>query len=232
MMGFSASLYAQTTRPKIYLIHGQGSDTRLFSKLKLDSDFDTIQLSLPLPDRKDDMASYARKVALQIDTTNPFILIGVSLGGMVATELNDMIHPLQTIIISSAKNNLELPKRYRFMRKVPLYQLFPAGFIKISSYAAQPIVEPDRKKEKKIFKSMLHNKDKRFLKRSIPLIMKWKRTENSGKAIIHIHGTKDHTIPIKNIKNPVIITGGSHMMVLTLPEQISLQINHILQGLK
>ena len=71
------------------------------------------------------MAQYARKLIPKIDTSASFILIGVSLGGMVAAELNEILHPLQTIIISSAKNRHELPKRYKFMRVLPLYKLFP-----------------------------------------------------------------------------------------------------------
>jgi surfactin synthase thioesterase subunit len=69
------------------------------------------------------MYSYAKKLSHQIDTTQPFILIGVSLGGMLATEMTDFIQPEKTIIISSAKNKYELPHRYRFQNIVPIYYL-------------------------------------------------------------------------------------------------------------
>ena len=146
----TVTIKAQVKKTKIYLIHGQGSDARLFSKLTLNVGFDTFCLNLPLPAKGENMQSFAQQLIPKIDTTGPFILIGVSLGGMVAAELNDILHPLQTIIISSAKNNNELPKRYKFMRAFPLYKLFPAGFIKASSFIMQPLVEPDRKKEKAI----------------------------------------------------------------------------------
>ncbi len=177
------------------------------------------------------MQSFAQKLIPKIDTASPFILIGVSLGGMVAAELNELIHPLQTIIISSAKNRNELPRRYRFMRSFPLYRLFPAGFIKISSFIMQPLVEPDRRKEKAIFKSMLRKKDKRFLKRTIPIIVNWEKKTNVGMPMIHIHGKKDHTIPLKNIKADIVIDDGSHMMVLTEAQLISEKINEILENL-
>ena len=222
-------LNAAVQKTKIYLIHGQGSDTRLFSKLTLTQSFDTICLNLPLPEKSDNMESFAKKLIPKIDTTGPFILIGVSLGGMVAAELNDILNPVQTIIISSAKNSNELPRRYKFMRLIPLYKLFPAGLIKASSFFMQPLVEPDRKKEKAIFKSMLRKKDKHFLKRSIPLIINWQKKCNSGKPLIHIHGNRDHTIPIKNIKSSITINGGSHMMVLTQAKLISEKINEILE---
>jgi hypothetical protein len=50
--------------------------------------------------------------------------------------------------------------------------------------------------------------------------------------LIHIHGTKDHTIPIKNIKADVVIADGSHMMTLTQAQLISEKINEILLALK
>jgi len=101
-------LNAAIQKTKIYLIHGQGSDARIFSKLKLNQSFDTICLLLPMPEKGEHLENYAKKLIPKIDTTAPFILIGVSLGGMVAAELNDLLHPMQTIIISSAKKRDEL----------------------------------------------------------------------------------------------------------------------------
>ena len=227
----TVTIKAQVQKTKIYLIHGQGSDARLFSKLTLNAAFDTFCLNLPVPAKGTNMQSFAQQLIPKIDTSGPFILIGVSLGGMVAAELNDILHPLKTIIISSAKNNNELPKRYKFMRAFPLYKLFPAGFLKASSFIMQPLVEPDRKKEKAIFKSMLRKKDKHFLKRTIPMIVNWDKKCNNGKALIQMHGTKDHTIPIKNITESIAVTNGSHMMVLTQAELISEKINEILLSL-
>jgi hypothetical protein len=222
---------AQIAKTKVYLIHGQGSDGRIFSKLKLNPEFDTVLLQLPIPQRNDDMLHYAYQLIPKIDTSQAFIIIGVSLGGMVAAELNELVHPMQTIIISSAKNRRELPKRYKFMQVLPIYKIFPAGFIKVGSFIMQPIVEPDRRKEKVLFKNMLQQKNKLFLKRTIPLIIGWNKKDNKGKNIIHIHGTKDHTIPISNIKNAISVAQGSHMMVLTEAEKISKIINEILISL-
>ncbi|HRG59230.1 MAG TPA: alpha/beta hydrolase [Bacteroidia bacterium] len=227
LMGYFRAL-SQEHKIKVYLIHGQGSDSRLFSKLSLSNDFDTVCLNLPMPQKEDNMQSFAKKLIPLIDTTQAFVLIGVSLGGMVAAELNEVIHPKLTIIISSAKNRNELPRRYKFMQAFPIYRIFPAAFIKKSSYLMQPLVEPDRNKEKEIFKSMLQKKNKHFLKNSIPLIIKWERLENKGTAIIHIHGSSDHTIPIKHVKADIVIPKGSHMMVLTKADVISERINEII----
>jgi esterase/lipase len=127
-------------------------------------------------------------------------LLGVSLGGMICTELNEMLNPEKTIMISSAKNRKELPFRYKFQKIVPIYKLFPGQILLAGAKMLQPIVEPDRNKNKKTFKSMLGSKSPVYMKRTIGLIINWNRKTNL-KPIIHIHGTKDHTIPIRKIKS-------------------------------
>ena len=62
------------------------------------------------------------------------------------------------------------------------------------------------------------------------MIINWDRV-NCSEKIIHIHGTKDHTIPIKNVPAHNIVIGGSHMMMLTRSDQISEIINNILASM-
>ncbi len=203
----------------IYFIPGQGADERLFSKIKLDStEFRFIKY--PRPNRKEKLPEYAKRLSAQIDTTKPFYLVGVSMGGMCAIEMSKYLHPVKTIIISSAKGNSEIPFRYKFQRVIPLYKLFPGGMLKAMAQVARPIFEPDSKKEKATFKAMIKAKDKKFMRRSIGMIVKWKNKE-IPKNIVHIHGTKDHTLPARKVKNAVLVKKGSHMMTLTRADEIS-----------
>lgn len=87
----------------------------------------------------------------------------------------------------------------------------------------QPLVEPDRNKNKEVFKSMLKKKDALYMKRTVNMIVNWDR-KNYSPTIIHLHGTKDHTLPIRNVKPTRIIKDGSHMMVLTRGDEINAQI--------
>ena len=57
---------------------------------------------------------------------------------------------------------------------------------------------------------------------------KKQRVENK-KEVYHIHGDKDHTLPIKRIKIPdFIVENGSHMMTLTRGGEISCILNSII----
>jgi len=210
---------AQELKPTIYLLPGQGADHRLFSKLEL-ADYPFKHIEYVVPVKGSSMNDYARQLSTQIDQSKPFILIGTSLGGMLSCEMNEFMNPEKVIIISSAQNQQQLPGRYNFQKKIPIYKLIGGGVSKLGARILQPIVEPDRKVEKEIFVSMLKAKDKKFMKRSIKMIIEWDK-ETFDESIIHIHGDNDHTIPFKNVNCKHIVPNGSHMMTLTRPEEIN-----------
>ena len=213
----------------IYLIPGQGADYRLFNNLTFDSAYRVEHIQYFTPPKGMTLKEYAHLLSEQIDTTEKFILIGVSLGGMLATEMSELLHPEKVIVISSAKNRNELPRTYRFQRKFPIYKIISPQISKLGARILQPIVEPDRRRENETFKQMLKDKDPLFLRRTIEMILTWERTV-SPKNIIHIHGNKDHTLPIRNVKYDYLIEKGSHMMTLTRGEDISLLLNKLLLG--
>ena len=219
---------AHSSKQNVYLIPGQGADERLYDSLIIDTtNFRVIKLKWITPPDSADMLDLALLMAQQIDTTKPFSLIGVSLGGMVCTELADIYSPKKVIIISSAKNRNELPSKYKFMRSVPINKVVPPNWYKSGAKIAQPIAEPDAKTDKAFFQAMLDDKDPLFLKRTTNMIINWERSSYSGK-IIHIHGTGDKTLPIKHVKADYVIEGGSHMMVYTWGSAVSRLVNEIL----
>jgi len=213
------SLNSQTKPKKLYLIPGQGSDYRIYKYFNFEN-FDTVHIEYIIPDENETMKSYAKRLAEQIDTSKRFSIIGVSLGGMLAVEMSEFLNPEEVIIISSAKNRNELPFRYKFMRKVPLNNIFGGNFLRSVAPFAQLIVEPDSKKEREFCVSMLKGKNEIFMKRSVNMIINWEREKNNTN-VIHIHGDNDHTIPIRNVNDVTFeVKNGSHMMTLTKGEQI------------
>ncbi|MCT4560228.1 MAG: alpha/beta hydrolase [Crocinitomicaceae bacterium] len=213
---------------KIYCLPGQGADKRQFADLVFPEEYEVICLEYGTPEKNQSMHDFAKTLIPQIDTTEKFILLGVSLGGMLCVELNDFVNPEMTILISSAPTRLDLPSRYRFQKRFPLFKIVPKRMIRGGAMALQPIVEPDRKAKKELFKSMLKAKTPEYMKRTVAMIVQWDRTQTHAN-IIQIHGNKDHTLPLKNIQNAqIIIDGGSHMMVLTRAQQISFELNYLL----
>lgn len=206
--------------PVIYLFPGQGADCRQFMDLDFPPAYDTVQLSYPIPDKRESLPDFAARFLPEIDTGREVILLGVSLGGMICTEIAHLIDAEKVIIISSAKNRHELPGTYTFQQKLPINRLVPKRITKAGALLLQGIVEPDRKYNKPLFKDMLRQKDPRYLKRTVDMIINWER-EVSAPGVVHIHGDGDNTIPIRNVKCDHVLKDGSHMMVLTRAPEIS-----------
>jgi len=214
--------------PVFYLFPGQGSDSRIFDSLNLDANFTKVYIDYPDPNRKESLNQYAMRFVSKIDTNLPYYFIGVSLGGMICAELNEVLNPEKCILISSAKNKNEIPNRYRFMRWFPIYKVIPAAVYKWSSYFVQPLFEPDRKRNKETFKVMLKAKNPKFIKRATHMIVQWQLMKNNHE-IYSIHGEKDHTLPLKKNNHNYVVDDGSHMMMLTKGTKISGLINQIIE---
>lgn len=216
-------------KTNVYLFPGQGSDCRIFSKLELDTtQYELHCFDYGVPPENESLNDFAIRLSHEIDTTKPFVLIGVSLGGMFCTEIAHVLNPKQTIIISSAKNMDELPKKYTIQKEWQLYKVIPDNWYKRGALILQPIVEPDRRNHKKTFVSMLKRKSPTYFKRTVEMLIHWNRT-SCNEDIIHIHGSEDNTIPIDRLSPNYIIKGGSHMMALTKAEEINVILNKILQ---
>jgi len=208
---------------KLYLLPGQGSDHRIFSNLNFPESVDTIHLHYLQPEAGEGMHSYAGRMANCIDTAQPFSVLGVSLGGMVAVEMCNYLQPEQVIILSSAANPDELPKLYRWFRGHNFYTHIPAPVFKWSTYILQPIFEPDRSRERKTCNAMIRDKDASFIKHAVHLIVSWEMPDTStvNTKIIHIHGDADNTLPVENTHAAFIVENGSHMMTLVQARDIS-----------
>jgi len=218
---------AQDAKTIVYLIPGQGADARQFQRLELDPDYEIRHIEYFTPEKGWEMKDFAQALSQQIDTTTNFVIIGVSLGGMLATEMGEFLNPEKIILISSAKSRDELPWRYTFQKTIPINKLVPRGMIKWGAKQLQPLVEPDSKEDRQVFLDMLNDKDPLFLKRTIAMIIRWERDEYRN-DIVHIHGDNDHTLPSKNVAYNYLIENGSHMMVYTRAEEISALVNKIL----
>lgn len=204
---------------KIYLLPGLGADHRLFDGLVFPG-HDVVHVVLPVPAAGQSMASFAKDISKQIDASSPFILIGVSLGGMIACELAAFLKPVKVILISSAQCNKEIPALYRLQAKARLHKLIPGWLIKYSAIVLQGIWENDSWKDRKYFRQMIQAKPSIYYKRTVEMIINWDRRERKA-DIIHIHGTGDRTLPFGLVTPNYVVERGSHMMVYTRAREIN-----------
>jgi pimeloyl-ACP methyl ester carboxylesterase len=209
----------------VYFISGLGADRRLFIKLKLPAGFKSIHLDWIAPRDNETILDYAARLARQIDTSQPFYLVGLSFGGMVASELTRLVTPVRTIIISSAPTAKEIPWYYKTAGLLRLPRLLPAGLLKkaalsVANPAAYWFFGASTKEEKGVLKEVLQDMDPDFVKWALTAITCWKTRERPGN-LFHIHGTADKVLPIRFTAPDYVLKGGEHLIVFSKSEIVS-----------
>ncbi|QNR86940.1 alpha/beta hydrolase [Pedobacter riviphilus] len=211
-----------------YFISGLGADKRIFSKLKLDKKINIIHVDWITPNKNESLASYAKRLSSVIDLPQPFALVGVSFGGMIAVEIAKILKPVTTIIISSTMLSTHLPALYRFAGTLGLLKFIPAGLLKASNKLTQNYYFGTRSSsEKALLSRIIKDTDPHFLKWAIGSILSW-RNKTKPKNTYHIHGTNDKILYSKIAQPDFVIQNGTHFMVYQNAQEISGIINKLL----
>ncbi|SKC17804.1 alpha/beta fold hydrolase [Dyadobacter psychrophilus] len=204
----------------LYFLSGLGADKRVFSKLELDDRFAVHYIDWIKPLKKESIADYAGRLVAQIDTTRPFQLVGLSFGGIVASELAEIIHPEQVVIISSTPTGVPISRFYQGLTKFLLLSPFAGPVLKSTNSVTYKFFGADTPELKSLLKSVLHDTDSKFMKWALVKMGSWKR-KDKVENLYHIHGTNDKLISIKLVKPDVTIDGAGHLMVYAQAKQIS-----------
>lgn len=203
---------------KVYAIPGLGTNEKLFINTHF-INAELIALKWPIPEKTDDMQSYARKFLSQIDTSSPFCLLGVSFGGMLCVELGKLCSPQKIFLISSCKLRKELPWYLRIFKYVPLHMIISDKQHRWIAYEAKWILGfgsafvPE-------YLQMVNSMMPNYFKYCINIIVNWKNKETL-KNIVHIHGTNDKLLRDKNVSADYLIKGGSHAMIIFRAKEIN-----------
>jgi pimeloyl-ACP methyl ester carboxylesterase len=150
-------------------------------------------------------------MAESIDQAEPFAIVGVSFGGMVASEMNKVLKPEKTILISSASCRMELPAYFRGAGKLNIIPRVPSGMLQLPDSLLKlwsPIKDVD---QRALFLDIVKKTDREFLKWAVQSILTWDNDEVPPR-LSRIHGRKDRILPMK-VKADSILEGG-HMIVL------------------
>lgn len=204
----------------VYFISGLGADKRAFERIKLPANYSIHHLSWIPPLKGETLNSYAVRLAELIDTTKPFALVGLSMGGMIATAMHRFLHPQKTILISSVGSVTEFPPLLRFARFSKVYRLIPVSVLRQPNAIVKWLFGAKTRNEKKLLDYFISHTDPHFIKWAIDAIVNWKK-EPRPQDLFHIHGDADKMLPVKYTHPDVVINKGSHFMVWTRAGEVS-----------
>lgn len=196
----------------VYWIPGMAASSRIFEYIQLpEQQFENHFLEWELPTKGEDLKQFAQKWAQKIPPGS--ILIGVSLGGVLAQEMAAFCQPRKVVIISSVKRQQELPPKMWFARYTQAHKLLPTQLVNnlelLAKYAFGEAIE----KRLKLYEKYIGLADKRHIDWGVDQLVHWKQKDILPN-LIHIHGTKDPVFPIQHIENCIPVEGATHTLVI------------------
>jgi len=204
----------------VYFVPGLAANKDIFKNIQLPPDVYQLHvLEWLLPKKRECIECYAKRMAARVLHENA-VLVGVSFGGVMVQEMNSYLKLKHLIIISSIKTKFELSDKLRWARRTNVYKIIPIGMIFSVSNLIAFSLGPRSKKKLAAYNRYLSMRDKRYLKWAIKQMICWNREKPISK-IHHIHGDADIVFPFKNIKNAILIKGGTHVMILNKGRIIS-----------
>ncbi len=207
--------------PRLILLPGLAADARMFAP-QLDV-FDNIEVPpWPAFRKGESLADFARRMARALDTSEPFIIGGVSMGGMIAQEIARHTKPLCVILIASSRDGDAVPRYFRWyevlMRPVP-DRILGAG------RALAPLISRQFNKftpeQEELVAEMIKSTPIDFVRWGARAIFEWPGAGELDCPVYHIHGDSDRLIPSANVKPDRIIAGGGHLISITHADQVN-----------
>ena len=203
---------------KVYFISGLGADRRAFNFLNL-SFCVPIFIEWPQHVPGDSLATYAQKI-FQIIQDEKAIVVGLSFGGMLATEIAKNHPETKIILLSSCKTRKEIPGYLRFWRYLPVYKFYSHRLKKFAGLLSSNVLGAKGAEQQNIQRQILRDSNPPFTRWAINAILHWCNND-IPKNLTHIHGTKDSLLPFKYVKADHRIEGGSHLMVMDKASELS-----------
>jgi pimeloyl-ACP methyl ester carboxylesterase len=203
---------------KVYFISGLGADKRVFSFLDL-SFCEPVYMDWIKPMPKESLEQYALRLREYIPEKSP-VIVGLSFGGMLATEMAKADKNVSAIIIGSNKTADEFPRYLRIGKYIPVYKWVPVSLSKRVVLLFKSVLGRKNPEQTKIVVQIIRDTDPDFSKWAIEAILHWKNKEVPPN-LTHIHGTRDKLLPYRLVKAHHTVDGGPHVLPLHNPQEIS-----------
>lgn len=202
---------------KIYCLSGLGVDKKAFQNLKAEG-LELVHIDWIKPQKSESLEHYAKRLFDLSDLPQEYNLLGLSFGGMIATEFSKIRKPKQLYLISTITSRAELRPIFKLIGLLRLHRIMPASILKRSNFITNYFFGVNTKEEIKLLRQILKETDPYFLKWALNAILNWKNTERPAATIIH--GTHDKILPIgKNADH--MISNGGHFMIVSKGKEIS-----------
>lgn len=212
----------------IYCISGLGADEGVFQYLDL-SFVNPVFIQWIKPEKDETMKHYALRLKQHYIHEEDPVILGLSLGGMMATEIAKMFPNARVIIISSAKTKKEIPFYFKTFRYLPLYKTLPDWYMRQHSALRVFFLGTKNERSLNYIKHAAKHADGYFYRWAIGAILNWEN-ETVPMNVIHVHGTNDNLLPYRYVQSDITVNNGGHLMIIDEAVEVSALIKGILEN--
>jgi pimeloyl-ACP methyl ester carboxylesterase len=214
---------------KVYFISGLAADRRVFKYISLPEGFETVYLDWIPPNKNETLESYSLRLASEIDTSAPFALVGLSMGGMIAAEITKTYKPAACVLLCSVPTHKHFPTHFRWAYYLRLHRLLPVSLIKLASKLKRGLTA-DNKEDQQLLKAVIADSDPKFIRWAMHAILSW-RNETIPESLWHIHGSRDEILPIRFTHPTHTVKGGNHLMIMSKAPELNVFLQEVFSNI-
>ena len=204
----------------VYFIAGMGADRRLFRHIHLPEGYEMQFVDWVKPEVDETIPVYAARLTAQIDTSQPFALAGVSLGGIIAVEIAKRHPAVATVIIGSIPLSAQLPGYYHTLgKRLGLLNVLPGSFFK-GAASMKRFFTREAATDKQLIWQMIDEADGEFLIWAMRAVLKWENKELPP-SLWHIHGSRDIVFPVGLTRPSHKVRGAGHLLVMSHAPEVN-----------
>jgi pimeloyl-ACP methyl ester carboxylesterase len=211
----------------IYLLSGLGADDWIYRNISFPEVCKVHFIPWLEPKRGETLTNYVQRLSNSIDISQPFVLCGISFGGICAQEMTRFLTPEKLILISTITGRDEKPAQMNLGSDIGLSHLMPAKMFKWAAVHSSPALGINQKDEVEKFKAMSAQFSADYYKWAVSEIGKWKGY-STNVPVLRMHGDKDKVFPVGLISEATIIEGGEHIMAVHQGAEVSALIDKFL----
>jgi pimeloyl-ACP methyl ester carboxylesterase len=221
-----------TVSRQLVLLPGLGADGRLFEPQRRAFPDLLVPPWLP-PGPREPLADYAVRMAEVIRPLcpGPFVIGGVSFGGIAAYEIARHLSPDAVVLVASCRQRRGLRRVYRAGRWVwPAVPVAVWQSVKRLAVPVSKLIGETEPGERAKLVRMFQEQDSRFMHWTVWAVITWNPAPLPGVPVFHIHGRRDRLIPAWRVAPDEWILDGGHMINVTHPEVVNAFIRRAMDG--
>lgn len=217
-------------RTVVWFIPGLAAKSDIFKGIKLGvSRFDCRFLDWVEPESEESLSAYANRMFCGSDPSDS-ILVAVSMGAMLALEIAKQHRVRAVVLISAAGSPQTLPPKFRLLRSRRLIRGLPWHWIGNRRWWSMLYSFGIERKRIERYDRFIGLHSANYLRWCLNHFILGDWGYSGSTRVWHIHGTEDRVFPIGRIDKCTAVDGGTHAMVVEIPERVQAILEELLKN--